>query len=612
MTEPIGEPQYLEDAGGSGEQPRAATPATVGLPQGAEALPFGDEETSSSPPKAAGESPVTEPGDTWPLPAPPRRRVPVGVLVAIGVVLLLAVAAVVLWQTGVLYLLFPGPAAATIAPASTDMYVSVNMNMQSMRGFKHLADVYGESSMVQEAIDDSLEEQDISFEEDIQPWIGAEVGFAFTYPGAAAEGGSPAATPDMAVIASSRNSRAADAFLAKLQGSLVERGYQVEKKEFAGVTYYHAVPKSGDPVLFGTVKGFVVAASTEPTMQAVINVSQGKADALSGNERYKRMLSLLPARAAGYLVFPNMQRLLEQSLAAVDAVNPLATDITGQGETYESIGMAVVLEDDGVRVDLVVKLDPAALTPQMQNALQGGPSAGRILEWMPADAMVVVSSHNLDGNWKSSLASLNENQGLKEALVQAGESLNLTLDEELFSWAPGEYAAAFVEADTPSGIGLLGVWEVSDQQKAADILHRLAAAIEAGGLMELEDRDIGGHAMQVLVEPSSREVIAEYGFAQEHLFVGILGPILEGVVPGDFATLPDDTTFRHVQSRLPARWTANMYINIGALWELLSATAAPDDDTRAIVEPIKAAGLAASPYDAGNGAVRVTLFVYIP
>jgi hypothetical protein len=75
--------------------------------------------------------------------------------------------------------------------------------------------------------------------------------------------------------------------------------------------------------------------------------------------------------------------------------------------------------------------------------------------------------------------------------------------------------------------------------------------------------------------------------------------------------LVDDKTYQKVLAHLPARRTSNVYVNFAALWRLLFRNLPPDDATRAMLDPIEAAGLAGAPFDARNGVGRATLFVYI-
>jgi hypothetical protein len=356
------------------------------------------------------------------------------------------------------------------------------------------------------------------------------------------------------------------------------------------------------------VKSFVVLAQGEEAMQGLIDVAQGKADSLAKNEAYAEIRRLLPANAAGYIVLPDLKRLLEPLMAT--ASNLVLGGFTGQSQAYGSAGAALLLEEDGVRIEVASKLDPEAVTPETLAFVQTEASAERILKSIPADALGFYSGQNLSSGWENTLRQLQTVPDSEQVIQQMADALGLAIDEDLFSWAAGEYAFAVVQVDGPSGVGGFMVMEVSDQQKATDVLGKVASAVEEISEAQFQDKEIAGSTVRIISDPWSGEVMGGYGFAREHLFIGIMDQVLEKVVPGDFAAIADDKTFQAVRKHLPARRTSNLYINLSAIWELVAGTL--PDESRAVIDSIQAIGVAGPPYDAGSGVARMTLFIYIP
>ncbi|MBM4430432.1 MAG: DUF3352 domain-containing protein, partial [Chloroflexi bacterium] len=309
-----------------------------------------------------------------------RMLLPIVLGIAIGVLLLLCVVCAVILGRQFLPLLGPKQVAPRLMPADSFFFASVNPDIQHLAGYKHLADVYGDISEVKDTWDDFSKDMEdelgISFKEDVMSWLGPEVAVAVTNIKALIEGDEPM----VIIAAATRNTKASDAFLEKLRKHLEDQGYHVKKGAYNDVVYYvQDVEYAWEtPLIFGTVEKFVTLATSEDAMQDVIDVAQGKAEALAKNERYNDLVSRLPDSAVAYTFF-DMKGVAGTILENLENEGIyLPRETSDQFEALQGLGLALSLDKEGIQFDVAVAFDPDALSPEMLKTLEAQASAHRI------------------------------------------------------------------------------------------------------------------------------------------------------------------------------------------------------------------------------------------
>jgi hypothetical protein len=543
------------------------------------------------------------------------------VTLAAALLCIVCVATVVLGRQYLPFLM-PEQAAPQLMPADTTVFASINPNVQSLAGYKHLADIYGDIPEVKDALDDfSKEMKDelgISFEDDVMPWLGSEVAIAATDIQTLIEGDDPL----VAIAAATRNTKASDAFLEKLREYLEDQDYDVEEETYEGVTYrVHEVKHDWEiPLAFGTVKRFVVLTTDENLMEDIIDVAQGKADALAENERYTELVAALADDSVAYLFF-DMQEMVQASLQDLEDTGiELPRETYQQLEAFQTWGLALDLDEEGIQLDFAVRFDPNVLPEETLANLERRASANRILKRIPNDALGFTSGQNLAAGWESFLATMENAPDFEEQLDALENELGLRIDEDTLGWLSGEFAVVVVETggmeDVP--VGGFVVFEVDDQREAEDALEDIVDAVEKLAFLEFAEETINDVEMQVLIDPYTEEIILGYGFTDEHLVIGFMEGALEVAVDDDILSITDDETFKKVQKHLPSETGGYFYVNVEAIWRLAYESMSDwgredfDEMVRPFLGPIKAIGVAAPPPDLEKGVGLGTLFIYIP
>ena len=537
-----------------------------------------------------------------------------GAVVLICVICVVIVALLAVFTDVFSFLPFFGPkwAAPGIMPADAGFLFSINPDIEDLAGFQHLAEVYGD--VVTEGDPEQLKEEmeseyGISFETDIKPWIGSEVAFALTNIGDIVEGQED---PIGIFVAATRDRGASDAFLEKMRASLEADDYVVEEQTYQGVTYYvqQAELDWETPLAFGTVKKWVVLATSVDAMNSVIDVSQGNADSLAKNERYTQLIEKLPDDAVG-LMYYDMVGIMEPLLAESGVELPPET--AGQLEALHAFGMSIGLNTEGIKLDVVTTFEPGEL---VDGGLDASP--GHILQKIPHDALGFISSQNFAATWESSIASMQNNPDFATQLEDFETMTGLSVDEELFAWTTGEYALAVVQAPEAEAIpvGVFVTFEVDTREAAETKMGELAGVLESMGYT-FQPEDVGGVEMQIVDDPYAGIALG-YGFSDQHLTIGFMRDALEAAVADDVTSAADDETFKKVQSYLPRDNTGYFYLNVAEIWKFVYEGASDydkgfyDEDVGPFVDPIKAIGIAGSVIDPQKGYGQATVFIYIP
>ena len=112
--------------------------------------------------------------------------------------------------------------ATKMMPPNTPLYMSMSLNLQGQAGYENLKKLYLDNPDVKKALDEAkanaTKETTLAFEQDIQPWLGTEMGVAvFNIP----ESGS-GKNPEVLVAVATRDVKASEAALEKFRAKQAE------------------------------------------------------------------------------------------------------------------------------------------------------------------------------------------------------------------------------------------------------------------------------------------------------------------------------------------------------------------------------------------------------
>lgn len=554
-----------------------------------------------------------------------RRPLYIGIAAGAAALLVAAGGLVVAAVTGVIPL-WASHDSAKLMPAAVDLYASVSVDLRDVAGFRHLRDVYGDLPQVQDALDRLSwvhEPGGYIWEEDILPWLGSEIAVAVTgLPRRLELEPSPAI-----LLLATRDRKASDAFIQERMVELEEWHYGTQEVTYEKVTYWIAEFPSRvlfTPIVLTRLGDFVVITSDPDAMEAVIDVEQGRTDSLEKNERYREMIAALPKGAQGRL-FVDLRTVMDLALETLDdemagASIQLPSETIDMLEAYQAFGLAVTLDSQGIQFDLAMTYDPDLLSADYLATLATQASPNRILEEIPAEALVAAAGQDLGKGWQTAWRTLTGQPDAERQIRDLGDELGVGLDDAFLSWLVGEFAIVVVEAPGVGGLPVGGylLSGVGDRGRAQDTLDAIASAIELLTGERMEEAAAGAYAMRWVEDPGTSEALFGLGLSEDRFLLALSGDAMDLATGGDFVPLSDDLTFKAVQGRLPGRTATQGYANVERLLGVATADMPDwdrdeyDESVAPIVEPVKAIGFAAEVQDPASGLARVVLFVYIP
>lgn len=513
---------------------------------------------------------------------------------------------------------------AKIMPADTGAYFAFDLDVRNAAGYQHLVEVYGDvwEDEMRDQFEESLDEFDMTFADDIEPWLGTEIGMGITNMQDVMESNEQ---PIVVIVVENRDRAAAEAFLQKYREGLEDQDYNVEEETYQEVTYYVQESEYDweTTYSFGLVGKYVVFAADPDVMEDVIDLERGEGDPLSENENFTGLLDVLP-RDATVISYYDAQSLMEAATESSGLNIEFECGNTGEMmEAYRAFGIAATLNEEGIQLDFTMTLDPEALSQEtLESYQQAAVSAPtQVLQQVPDDSLGLMAFTIPDNAWENYQATLDECPDLEEQLEDMGDSIGIDLDTEFLSWITGEMGIAVVEAqgagEYSSPIGVFAILQTPDLEGAMDAMDELAEAMAESQGAEFEEEEIGGVEMQVLVDPYSEDITFGYGATDQHLVVGYTEDALEAAV-SDGDSIVDSETFQGVQAHMPRDSVMTLYVNVEGIWQLIYDSMSEyeqdsfDESTRPYLEPIKAVAMGAAQGDIRDGCVTATLFIYIP
>jgi hypothetical protein len=443
-------------------------------------------------------------------------------------------------------------------PADTQLYVAVNPNLQNVAGYENIKKLYLDNPDIQKLLEEFQnevkEEADITFEEDIKPWLGTEVAMGF--PNLSTTINNPSDTPALVLAAETTNQEASDSFIKKVVAEAEKNDEPFTEEVYEDIVLYTQENQfSGETFFLTTFDDFVVAGSDKNLITEMIDRSQGKnaTPSLVDNERFKKVTGAVPAEAVMlmYMVPAGFfDTILEES--AVEMPPESLQDL----KAFEAIAMAGTLQSNGIQLDVAVSFDVENMSEQMKAAFEMPASPNKVLNNIPAEALFAYNTNNLNAIWQNSKRSLESNPDFSEGLQDLEQELGFSLEEDIFSWMTGEAAIVIVEATPPDeysppigGYVLVGANDIDAAKNGIDKV--MGSLEEQQMLPPLEKETVGGIELNVYRD-ADQQIQAGYGFYNNYFLMAYLQEAIEAITNAAQNPLANSENFKAVQNRLPA------------------------------------------------------------
>jgi hypothetical protein len=467
---------------------------------------------------------------------------------------------------------------AAVVPASAPAYAEVTVRPEGSQAAAApalLGRILGTSDpagAVARLFDDAAREYAITFERDVEPWLGDRVGAAITAPGK---------RPDAIVVAASRDDDAAQATLDKALRDGAPRSYR-------GVGYRY---DAHEAIAAGIVDHQVVL-GTEGGLKAAVDAASG--DALADAGALKDAREKVAADRVG-LLYVDVGGAVRALAASRGGPDLAAAAQVLAGALPKTLAAAVQAEPDGLRLDGVSLGTPRALLT--------GRSGADALNALPGDAVLGLGVADAGRVLGGLLAQATRNGGLTIAVVQGllgqlRERSGLDLQRDVLAWMgdAGVFVAGTSPAEARGGL----VIDTRDPAATRRTIAGLRRLLARGSARIATVREAGVDTGFVVRRPGKAPVwIALAG----HRFAVAVGPreaLRDAVAPA--TRLGDAPALKAAAAQLQGGTRPSLYADLHGLRAL-------HDGHGSATKAQGLGALVAGAHDEGDGVVRAGGFV---
>ncbi|MDQ3690473.1 MAG: DUF3352 domain-containing protein [Chloroflexota bacterium] len=470
--------------------------------------------------------------------------------------------------------------ASALVPAQTTVYLNVYLQpstgqQMNLGGLIGRLPGFADEASLDQKVDQVVENLiwttgfGLDYQDQIKPWLGNQVAVA----GWPATGDS---TPIAVLIAEVKDRAAAESALAELP---TDGGFSFTERSYEGVQLH--VAEGGAYAFVGEM---LVFAESAAAIEAVVDVDGG-AEALSSREDFRTTMADLPA----------------DHLASTFVDLAALADATGTGEqlsAFSTAGAALVAELDGLRISGSAPFDRngAASSSEAGFGLGGEPSS--LVDWMPEETIAEVVIFGLRQaleDAEAAAASVPEGAEITGALdtlrALAAFGFGIDIDADLLPLLDREVglAIAGLENGLPMGQILL---RPEDPEAAEAALERIVERLVATGASERTEAGAGAD-ITVISIPAAAEVA--YAVRDGIIIISLgaeqVASALQAHADGE--TIAGSDRYMQTFEVAGERAGNEVFIDIGAVMELLGPTLGLPDDTRDILGQIGSFGFTA-------------------
>ncbi|NJN17723.1 MAG: DUF3352 domain-containing protein [Oscillochloris sp.] len=513
--------------------------------------------------------------------------------------------------------------------ADTQIYAAITPNLRDLPNIERLRRAFPEAVDYETdpATGDQLRELlGVEMQQDVMPWLGAEVAFAasglpvadLAVIGAEFENLNDLEGARLSFILASRDRDAALAFLAKQRAHREAQGEQFVEQQIEAVTIVASQSAERSPIsAFALVGEYVVFASDADTIAAIVARDSDGPDTLQASSRFQALQAVLPEDRMGYVYLDGV--LLRDLVEAggAQAATSLGEQPQGLNDTLavanavHGLGFVIAAVDVGLRFDAVAAIDVAALPANLQASLAemrlpvSAERSGAV-----GAAAIGTLSFRIPPSFADQIqAAIAEVPAAAEQVAEYEQMLGLNLEQDLLNWFHGE-AVLTVTAETGEvPVGGYFALAPDDPQAAQSGVGRIITALEelAGGDLGLSEATYGNGSYQVLELP---EGVGGYGFVGNDLVIGF-GANALAAASGSGANLSEQRAYQAAVGGLPSPNGGVLFIDLPAVRTLARDLDELDAEVEARLEPFRAIAAAATPGISDSGTTRATLLVLI-
>ncbi|WP_427160725.1 DUF3352 domain-containing protein [Aliinostoc sp. HNIBRCY26] len=458
-----------------------------------------------------------------------------------------------------------------------------------------------------------LTSNDISYEKDIQPWVGGLM-IAVLPPQQTQSNPSGIQRqpePQVLMIAGIRDKLSALNFANKLKG---QKGVKTKESDYKGEKIIETSTENNSSPTYSAVlnNSYVVFSPQRPVVEKAIDTYKGQPSFITkdgANLVFNKGVDVQNSLAQIYI--PDYAGMIQQIAATSPSGTALTPQTIKQLQQVKSMVAAVGVDNEGVRFKAIANLDPTKNKFQYQN------SPAKIVGQFPTETFALITGQGISQTWKTIVEQSNEYPEFKQGLEQTRSQLktaNFDLDKDIFGWMDGEFALGAVPSDkdilASVGFGGAMVFDTSDRQTAAATLAKLDNLAKTQSIT-VATKNVNGKDITEWQIPQQGALFAHGWLDQDTVFLAVGGPVAEALVNKN-QTLENSESFKTITSSLQKPNGGYFYLDMDKTMSIVNRFAAQSQqpippEANAILSSIRGIGVTAVSPDQSTSQIEMLL-----
>jgi len=414
-------------------------------------------------------------------------------------------------------------------------------------------------TLVNQSLEDlqaeTLKDSQISYEEDLKPWLGNVM--VAILPTTSAE---TVDDSNLLTVVTIKNKFSLLKFANQLKTE--DKLGKIDEIDYNGLTIVETIDEGRTFYSAVLRQHLVISEDLKPVQLAIDSYKGEPSLASEGNiaKLFSQDMDLLNPVAKFYI--PDYTAFVQEMVANNPGVAPLPPATLEQLQAFKSVKMGVGIDDVGIRLKTIANVEPSEIQVEFQ------PNPGQIISQFPASTMMLLTGNGISQGWETISQSAQTDPQLQQglnSLRSAANSINLDVDKDIFGWMDGEFAIGVIPSTegilAPIGFGGVIVFQTSDRATAQTTLTKLDTLAQQNTI-QVSPRTVQGELVTEWTIPGQGTWLGHGWLDQNSLFIAIGEPIVEKMLVNPEPSLDQSESFITVTEALPESNSGYFYLDM--------------------------------------------------
>ncbi|WP_414563242.1 MULTISPECIES: DUF3352 domain-containing protein [unclassified Anabaena] len=415
----------------------------------------------------------------------------------------------------------------------------------------------------------------ISYEQDIQPWVGGVMLAVLpANPTKLAQSSQPNSSPqrqpepNILMVVGIKDKLNALSFANKLKA---QKGVKVQESNYKGETITETTGNSRPTYSAVLNNNHLVVAPERQSVENAIDTFKGQPS--FANQEGANAILTANADVQNILAqvyIPDYAGMVQKLLAANPQSSQLPPKSLTQLKQIKSVVARVGVDDQGLRMKAIANLDPQL------NKFEYQTTPANIVKQLPSDTFALITGNGISRSWTTIVEESQDYPEFNQILQQVRGQLkfvNIDLDKDVFGWMDQEFAFGAM----PSNQGMLAslgfggalIFQTSDRQTATATLSKLDNLAKTQQL-SISKRNIGGKDVTEWQIPRQGALLSHGWLDQNTVFLALGGSVAEAIASTNTAKLDSSDNFKAVTGSLQTPNAGYFYIDVDKTTSLVN------------------------------------------